>query len=173
MKRIISILALLTIFCMSSYAQDDVEENLPNIIKLNPISLAFGNINAYYQRAIGKSSAIQIGANYWYRFLGTEVTGFGVRGGYQFFVTSRTKHSPEGFYVGPHLSYNSLTEKSTDTSVSTTGVGLMLGYQWIWKSGLSLDLGIGPMYTFASDSETDESFEGFLPNVTIGIGYNF
>jgi len=101
------------------------------------------------------------------------VTGFGVRGGYQFFVTSRIKSSPEGFYVGPHLSYNSLTEKSTDTSVSTTGIGLMLGYQWIWKSGLTLDLGIGPMYTFASESETDESFEGFLPNVTIAIGYNF
>jgi hypothetical protein len=173
MKRIILIITLITGFSISSFAQDEAEENLPNIIKLNPISLAFGNINAYYQRAFSKSSAIQIGANYWYRFLGTEVSGFGIRGGYQFFVTSRTIYAPEGFYLGPHLSYNSLTEKSSDTSVNTTGVGLMLGYQWIWKSGLSLDLGIGPMYTFASESNTDESFEGFLPNVIIALGYNF
>jgi hypothetical protein len=158
---------------MSCFAQDDVEENLPNIIKLNPISLAFGNINFMYQRAIGRSSAVQLGGNYWYRFLGTEVSGFGVRGGYQFFVTNRTKSSPEGFYVGPHLSYNSLTEKSTDNKATTFGVGLMLGYQWIWKSGLSLDLGIGPMYTFANEENTENSFEGFLPNVIIAIGYNF
>ena len=173
MKRILLIFVFITGLSMSCFAQDDVEENLPNIIKLNPISLAFGNINLMYQRAIGRSSAVQIGANYWYRFLGTEVTGFGVRGGYQFFVTNRTKSSPEGFYLGPHLSYNSLTEKETDVSVNTVGVGLMLGYQWIWKSGLSLDLGIGPMYTFASEDETENSFEGFLPNVMIGIGYNF
>jgi len=173
MKRTFFILSLITVLHLSCFAQDEVEENLPNIIKLNPISLAFGNINFMYQRAISKSSAVQIGANYWYRFLGTEVTGFGVRGGYQFFVTNRTKEAPGGFYVGPNLSYNSLTEKSTDESVTTFGIGLSLGYQWVWKSGISLDLGIGPMYTFAKEENTENSYEGFIPNVIIALGYNF
>jgi len=175
MKKIILLTTFIIGMSVSCFAQDEAEENLPNIIKLNPISLAFGNINLIYQRALGKSSAVQIGGNYWYRFLGTEVTGFGIRGGYQFFVTGRTKTAPEGFYVGPHLSYNSLKEKETDVqnSVNTFGVGLMLGYQWVWKSGLSLDLGIGPMYTFAQEENTETSFEGFLPNIMIGLGYNF
>jgi len=175
MKKIVLLFTFIIGLSMSCFAQDDAEENLPNIIKLNPISMAFGNINLIYQRAIGKSSAIQIGGNYWYRFLGTEVSGFGIRGGYQFFVTGRTKTAPEGFYVGPHLSFNSLKERSTDvpTSATTYGVGLMLGYQWVWKSGLSLDLGVGPMYTFAQEDGTDNTFEGFLPNIMIGIGYNF
>ena len=175
MKKIILLSTFIIGLSISCFAQDEAEENLPNIIKLNPISLAFGNINLIYQRALGKSSAVQIGGNYWYRFLGTEVTGFGIRGGYQFFVTGRTKTAPEGFYVGPHLSYNSLKERETDVqnSVNTFGVGLMLGYQWVWKSGLSLDLGIGPMYTFAQEENTETSFEGFLPNIMIGLGYNF
>jgi hypothetical protein len=175
MKKIIMIFTFIIGLSMSCFAQDDVEENLPNIIKVNPISLAFGNINLIYQRAIGKSSALQIGGNYWYRFLGTEVTGFGLRGGYQFFLTNRTKMAPEGFYLGPHLAYNSLKERETETqsSATTFGVGLMLGYQWVWKSGLSLDLGIGPMYTFAQENNTENSFEGFLPNIMIGLGYNF
>ena len=150
-----------------------IEKHPPPILPFPPLSLAFGNMNLMYQRGISKSSAIQIGANYWYRFLGVEVSGFGVRGGYQFFVTNKTKYSPEGFYVGPNLSYNSLTEKSTDSKATTVGVGLLLGYQWIWKSGISLDLGIGPMYVFANEEGTENSFEGFLPNVIIALGYNF
>ena len=173
MKRIFFILSIVTMFCMSSYAQDDMEENLPNVIKINPISLAFGNFNLSYQRAIGSSSAIQIGANYLYKLFGSEVSGFGLRGSYQFFLTGRAKEAPEGFYIGPQIAYNSFKEKLTDVSVSTFGFGLMVGYQWIWKSGMALDLGIGPMYVIESDSETEESFEGFLPNVIIALGYNF
>ena len=171
MKRFLIVLCLSMAFTFQGFAQDG--ENYPNVIKVNPIGLAFGNINMSYQRALAKSHALQIGANYWYKIFGTTVSGIGVRGGYQFFLTGRTKTAPEGFYIGPQVSYNSMTEKETDISVSAFGVGAMLGYQWIWNSGLSLDLGIGPIYQFASDSETSTSYEGFLPNVTIALGYNF
>lgn len=164
---------------MSGYAQDEVQENMKNVIKINPISLAFGNINLSYQRAVAKSSAIQIGANYWYKIFGTEVSGYGIRGSYQFFLTSRTKYAPEGFYLGPQIGYNHLKERESESSgdiidtASTLGVGLMLGYQWIWKSGMALDLGIGPMYVFATSETTGADFEGFLPNITIALGFNF
>lgn len=173
MKRSFFVLCLTLAIVFQSYAQDDVEENLPNVIKLNPISLAFGNFNMSYQRALGKSHAIQIGANYWYKILGVEVNGFGIRGAYQFFLTGRTKYAPEGFYIGPQVSYNTLDVTEEDNKVSAFGIGVMLGYQWVWKSGLCLDLGIGPMYQFASETATDNSVEGFLPNVTIALGYNF
>jgi hypothetical protein len=175
MKRVFFVFCMSMILTFPGFAQDG--ENLPNVIKVNPISLAFGNINLSYQRALGASHAVQIGGNYWYKIFGAEVTGVGVRGAYQFFLTSRTKTAPEGFYIGPQVSYNSLKERITEgesqASVSAFGVGAMLGYQWVWNSGLCLDLGIGPIYQFASESETGTSYEGFLPNVTIALGYNF
>jgi hypothetical protein len=174
MKKIIVVFGLSMAIVLQGYAQDEVQENLPNVVKLNPIGLAFGNINLGYQRALAPAHAFQVSANYWYKIFGTEVSGFGIRGGYQFFLTSQTKEAPEGFYIGPQISYNSLNEKGTDVSVSAFGVGAMLGYQWIWNSGLCLDLGIGPVYQFANEKGgTETSYQGFLPNITIALGWNF
>ncbi|MBS0000948.1 MAG: DUF3575 domain-containing protein [Cyclobacteriaceae bacterium] len=172
MRRFLVVLCLSMAMGFQGFAQGD-GENLPNVIKINPIGLAFGNFNLAYQRALSNSSAIQIGANYWYRIFGANVSGIGTRAGYQFFLTSRTKSAPEGFYIGPQVSFNSINEKETDVSLTAFGVGVMLGYQWVWDSGLCLDLGIGPMYQFASESDTNTSYEGFLPNVTIALGFNF
>ena len=173
MKRFCFVLFLSLAITLQGYAQDDVEENLPNVVKVNPIGLAFGNINLGYQRALGTAHAVQISANYWYKIFGTDVSGFGIRGGYQFFLTSRTKSAPEGFYIGPQISFNSLKETNTDVSVTAFGIGALIGYQWVWNSGLCLDLGIGPVYQFASESGTETSYQGFLPNVTIALGWNF
>lgn len=173
MKKFLFVICLSLVMTFQSYAQDDMQENLPNVIKVNPIGLAFGNINLGYQRALAPAHAFQISANYWYKIFGTTVSGFGMRGGYQFFLTSRTKEAPEGFYIGPQISFNSLKETETDVSVTAFGIGALLGYQWVWNSGLCLDLGIGPVYQFASESETTTSYQGFLPNVTIALGWNF
>jgi len=169
MKKTTLVVVIVTALSVTANAQAE----FPNVIKLNPISLAFGNFNLSYQRALNDASAIQIGANYWYRILGQEVSGIGARAGYQFFITNRAKPAPEGFYIGPQVSINSLNVKETDEDVTAIGIGLMLGYQWIWDSGVSLDLGAGPMYQFANESNSDTSVEGFLPNITIAIGYNF
>lgn len=169
MKKTTLTFAIMFIIAFSATAQAD----LPNIFKINPISLAFGNFNLSYQRALSDASAIQIGANYWYRILGQEVSGVGVRGGYQFFLTNKAKPSPEGFYIGPQVAYNSLKDKESDEKVTAFGIGLMLGYQWVWDSGITLDLGAGPMYQFADETSTGTSYEGFLPSITVAIGYNF
>jgi hypothetical protein len=164
---------LLAAFFFTTVVGVNAQAELPNILKINPISLAFGNFNLSYQRALNDASAIQFGANYWYRILGTEVSGVGARVGYQFFITNRSKPAPEGFYIGPQFGLNSLTVKETDEKVTSVGIGLMLGYQWVWESGVTLDLGAGPMYQFANETESNTSLEGFLPNITIAVGYNF
>lgn len=169
MKKTTLAMAIMLLISIGANAQAE----LPNVIKINPISLAFGNFNLSYQRALSDASAIQIGANYWYKILGVEVSGVGIRGGYQFFLTNRVKPSPEGFYIGPQIAYNSLKDKETDEKVTAFGVGLMVGYQWVWDSGVTLDLGAGPMYQFADETSTGTSYEGFIPNITIAIGYNF
>ena len=66
MKKTTLTLSFLVLFSFGVFAQAD----LPNIIKINPISLAFGNFNLSYQRALSDASALQIGANYWYKILG-------------------------------------------------------------------------------------------------------
>ncbi len=168
------LLILALCFSSSLQAQDDKKADpFPNIIKVNPLSLAFGNFNVTYERALNPSSSIQISANYWYRLLGTEVTGFGFRAGYRFYITNRVKPAPIGFYAGPQISFNSLKEKSSEESVSATGVGFMLGYQWVFRSGVSLDLGAGPIYQFAKETTSGTSYQGFLPNLSFAIGYNF
>ena len=174
MKTQIPIFVLFLIFFYNPLqAQDSPFEPYPNIIKINPISFAFGNLNVIYERALNPSSSIQVSANYWYRIFGTEVRGIGARVGYRFYITNRVKPAPSGFYIGPQLSFNSFTEKSTDESANATGLGLLLGYQWVFRSGVTLDLGAGPIYQFAQNTSTEESFEGFLPNIYIAVGYNF
>ena len=169
MKKTTLVVVIVTALSVTANAQAE----FPNVIKINPISLAFGNFNLSYQRGLSDASAIQVGANYWYRIFGEEVSGVGVRGAFQFFITNRVKPAPEGFYIGPQIAYNSLTDKDSDEKLSTFGVGLMLGYQWIWDSGVALDLGAGPMYQFAEETTSGTSYQGFLPNITIAIGYNF
>lgn len=169
MKRTTLLMALISIMVINANAQADY----PNVLKINPISLAFGNFNLSYQKAVSDASAIQIGANYWYNIFGTKVSGVGARGAYHFFISNREKAAPEGFYIGPQMGFNVANVTETDERVTTVGVGLMLGYQWIWESGVTLDLGAGPMYQFANETTTDESFQGFLPNITLAIGYNF
>ena len=165
---------LLVLFSFSLHAQKDADPGtFPNIIKVNPISLAFGNINLTYERALNTSSSIQISANYWYKIFGTEVQGLGARLGYRFYITNRVKDAPEGFYAGPQVSINSLKERNSEESVSAIGVGAMLGYQWVFGSGVTLDLGAGPIYQFAKETTSGTSYEGFLPNISIAVGYNF
>jgi hypothetical protein len=169
MKRTVLTIAIV----IAGFIGANAQAELPNVLKINPISLAFGNFNLNYQRALSDASAIQIGANYWYNVLGTEVSGVGARAAYQFFITNKAKPAPAGFYIGPQAGINTLTVSETDENVTAVGIGLMLGYQWVWDSGVTLDLGAGPMYQFANETSSDTSVEGFLPNITIAVGYNF
>ena len=178
MKNVLSLATLLLIISFTAFSQEDQsndETAYPNIVKINPISFAFGNLNISYERALSSSSSVQFGINYWYRILGEEVRGFGVRGGYRFFLTGRSERvkAPEGFYVGPLLSFNSLKDRNSDESATAFGVGAMIGYQWVWASGIALDVGAGPVYQFAQETSSGTSYEGFLPNITIALGYNF
>lgn len=159
--------------CGVVMAQDSNDSNGQSIIKTNPLGLAFGIINLTYERALSQSTSFQIKGMFFNKLLGTEVSGVGVEGGFRYYITNSTKPAPEGFYVGPAISYSSITEKSTDVSVSTVGIGAIIGYQWIFDSRVALDLGIGPSYIIAGESTTTTDFSGFVPNFSFAVGYNF
>ena len=127
MKHASLTIVIITIMSIGTKAQAE----FPTVIKINPLSLAFGNFNLSYQRAFSDASAFQIGANYWNNLLGTKVGGYGARGAYQFFISNKAISAPEGFYIGPQVSMNMVNVQETDEKVTTYGVGIMLGYQWI------------------------------------------
>lgn len=162
----IVLMCLLTV--QQSYAQDQ-------IIKTNPLGLAFGNFNAVYEKALNEKSSISVGGSYLYSFLGTDVTGFGLNSEWRYYITNTTKPAPEGFYAGPSFGFNNFSVKDEDGSVSIIGIGGTVGYQWIWDSGVSLDLGAGPQYSIivAEGEDTSEDFSGFLPRLVFAVGYAF
>lgn len=147
-----------------------------NVIKTNPLGLAFGNFNATYERVFGTTSSLLLKGQYMYKLLGTNVNLAGAGIGYRYYFTHAKKPVPAGFYINPFASIafgsvtNDLDEKY---SASYMGFGAELGYQWVWDSGFVLDLGIGPMYTIAKGESSEDELKGIIPSATLAIGYAF
>lgn len=176
----ISKYSLLFVFMLSfgfMQAQD-------RVVKTSPLSLLFGNFNAKYEQKLTDKTSFLVGANYLYKFLGQDVSTFGLDGEYRFFVTNKKKDVPEGFYAGPSLSFNYGSYNFEDIigggeegsgNYSTLGVGVTLGYQWIFESGVALDLGAGPQYNVGLSNSGDDGFDvsGVSPRILLAVGYAF
>lgn len=146
-----------------------------NVVKTNPLGLAFGNFNATYERVLGTSASVLIKGKYMYKLLGVEVNLVGGGAGFRYYFTHAKKPVPGGFYINPQVQFatGSVTDDDGEKlSASTFGFGAEIGYQWVWESGFVLDLGIGPMYTTAK-GESDEDLSGIMPSATLAIGFAF
>jgi hypothetical protein len=169
MKKLILSLAFVA-FAFSLSAQS-------NVIKTNPLALAFGSFNATFERVVSPSSSILISGQYMFRLFGEEVNLGGLGLGYRYFFTHAKKPVPAGFYVTPQgaFSFGKVkNEDGTSTGANSFGIGAEIGYQWVWESGFVLDLGIGPMYRFLSGTgEVEGNTTGIWPSATLAIGYAF
>lgn len=169
-KKVLLLSAAVMAFSLTASAQD-------NVIKTNPLGLAFGNFNATYERVLNEKSSVLGSANFRFGLFGIDVFTFGLGGAYRFYFTHANKDVPTGFYVNPQVgfSFGSVTEDDTvDNNFTTFSVGAELGYQWAWESGFVLDLGIGPNFTTISGDVDDVGFDstsGILPSATVAIGY--
>ena len=155
-----------------------------NIIKTNPITFAFGNFNATYEKVLNSSSSLVFKGQYSYnlflmdeiyQLLGIDdVKSGGVGLGYRYYFTHLKKEVPTGFYINPQASFSfgsTLDDYKSRESATSLGLGAEIGYQWVWSSGFTLDLGIGPMYSTISSNGVAAS--GFVPSATLSIGYAF
>ena len=155
-----------------------------NIIKTNPITFAFGNFNATYEKVLNSSSSLVFKGQYSYnlflmdeiyQLLGIDdVKSGGVGLGYRYYFTHLKKEVPTGFYINPQASFSfgsTLDDYESRESATSLGLGAEIGYQWVWSSGFTLDLGIGPMQNFVSINGVSAS--GLLPSATLSIGYAF
>lgn len=177
MKKLFFLLTV-TICTVNVFAQDGAK---PNVIKANPLGLLFGSANVSYERAFGEKSAIQINAAFGGLSVGgVKYTNIGGGVDYKYYV-SNSKTAPEGFYVSPGVGFYSVKVKEVGgTSVSGSGaiVKAVVGNQWIWNSGFTLDLFGGINYYAGGKIKGNggaeyAKFNGVLPALGVSLGYNF
>lgn len=173
-----SLLAILSIaFALNGFSQE-----VKNVVKINPLGAIFGSANLAYERAVTEKSSIVIAPSFGFlSSAGFKYTTYGLGAEYRFYF-SKEKAAPAGFYGAPGVGYSFGQAKSTEsdgtekTSVSGVNVKGIVGYQWIWNSGFSLDLNGGIQYVNFKFSDSDFSgtpLSGILPTLGFSLGYAF
>jgi len=113
---------------------------------------------------------------------GVRTNGFRVQLGYRFFMTKGK--APEGFYVGPHVSFAKARITNKDNSgdyfeAAKLNLNLMFGYQLITSGGFTLNFytGLGVKvreYSFADGSDDTFNFDtGNRVVAAVPFGFSF
>lgn len=167
--RNILILSVCILLSSATFGQGvnkgSLDEAMPykHVLKTNPLTLAFGDLNVTWERVINHKSAFTITGNIVFpTFDDGEYAGVFLTVGYKHYFTHARLAVPAGFYVRP-LAGIFVADDSFGVRV-----GGQVGYQWVWKSGFVLDLGLGPQLIMS-----DGYVDGPLPSLFIGIGYAF
>jgi len=116
---------------------------------------------------------------------GINTAGFRAQLWYKFYI-GRNKEAPEGFYLGPHVSYASANITSKDVDSDKLGMAKLnfnavIGYQLITNGGFALDIftGLGMKnLAYSAEGESGEilDFEmddKFSPSVVLGLNFGF
>ena len=160
-----------------------------NVVKLDIFQPIVSTIALSFEHKLSEASSFQLGVAGTFGFKedyssfnnnnGRSTSGFAITPEYRFYLSE--KHpAMEGFYVAPFLrfqylsqtgttnGYNQNTPKPYEASLTAFGLGATVGRHWIFKQRFSLDLFVGPGYTFTSIS-SDQS--GYVPEKGSFLGY--
>lgn len=177
--KTVSKLKIVLVVCSFVLSMNSFSQEFTNVIKTNPIGLAFGNFNVTYEKVLNTKSSVLFSANYMYKLFGEDVTAGGLGAGYRYYFTHAKRAVPTGFWVMPEaaFAFGSVKTNTNDkASINTISFGAQIGYQWAWDSGFTLDLGIGPHYTILNGDVNNTNFDktnAILPAATLAIGYAF
>jgi Protein of unknown function (DUF3575) len=159
MKKVL--LTLITVFAINVVASAQV-------IKVAPVALAFGVINAGYELQLGEKSSLYPSASV---YIGSTTNGFGLGLQYRKYLSS-SKDFPAGFFVAPEVQYASAKQKTLgDYSYSAFGVGAQIGYQWLLGDSFTIEASIGPSYWSAGGGNNTVALSGVLPSIGVNLGY--
>lgn len=143
------------IYCLifiSATIQMNAQENG---IKVNPLALLSGDIDAYYERSIGDQRSILVGATLSsIKFDAVRYTGFALLGEYRLYQDIGAFKSEvfSGFYYGPFVRLRYSTSE-LGGGYSFFNAGGMAGYQWTIKERFLIDAFIGPYYNVILSSD--------------------
>jgi hypothetical protein len=190
-------------------AQNNGEENDYRFtIKTNPLSALggpfwfaviplTGEYKVLFEAAVSEKSSIQLGAGYIGPSVllnlddltndeseegtisGIKTNGFRIQGMYRVFI-SRDLSAPEGFYVGPHISYATaqLKNKADETKYVTGtkfNINGVFGYQLITSGGFTLDIftGMGFVSRKWEVTGTDWDQDTFKDKASVNVPFGF
>jgi hypothetical protein len=207
MKKSIVFLLLFLCFFPQSRVKAQDETNYRFTLKTNPLAALGGPLyvtivpitgeyKVLFEAKTASKQSIELGAGYLGPSVlinlnelssndsvgGLKTNGFRVQVAYKFFLTKES--APEGFFVGPHISYAKarLTNKDMTSQyfdASKLNFDVLLGYQLITKGGFTLEVytGLGVKirdYSFSQDS--GDAFDFTLPNrvvPNVPFGFSF
>jgi hypothetical protein len=122
-----------------------------------------GEYRGSLEIAIGLKHSVQIGVSYVTKSIFTlllealepdsvkgqsySIKGFRFQFAYKFYPFGAYKNAPEGFFVGPHISYskayfhiNQTSPKYSDYSATYANIALIFGYQFIVGDKMSIEI---------------------------------
>jgi Protein of unknown function (DUF3575) len=186
-KVIVSLVAVIA--TVGAFAQKGGSEGGPqNVIKVNPLGLIFGAANVAYERALNEKSSIVIAPSFGgFKLGGFKYSQFGLGAEYRFYL-SKTKTAPEGFYAAPGLGFTTGKTKVEDffgsgsepeAKFTSFGGKVVIGNQWIFNSGFTIDLNGGISYQSFSYKDNENTLftglkgNGIFPSLAFSIGYAF
>ncbi len=132
-----------------------------NVIKVNPIGLAFGAANAGYEFTTADSQTATISGLY---FSVDDISGGGLGAEYRFYFTGEAVN---GWHAGPSLGYFSLSDDNESASIFS--IGAETGRQWIIGEHFALDLFAG--YGFLIGADNLSGLSASAASFGISIGY--
>lgn len=149
--------------------------------RVDPLGLLLGTVTGNVDFAITKHITVGPTASYFSAsMLGTSLSGFGIGARANIYLSGDAISS--GWLVGPSVGYSSFGVSAPGLSGSTGGfyVGAVAGYQWVWKNGLNLDVGLGANYYSQGGSITAQDgstvldvpfFHGITPTAEVSLGF--
>lgn len=185
----------------------EAEKDFRFTIKTNPLSALggpfwvviiplTGEYKVLFEAKVSNKSSIQVGAGYIGpsvllnldeitsnenegEVTGVKTSGFRVQGMYKVFL-SRDLSAPEGFYVGPHVSFATakITSKEDEVNnIKATKLNIngVFGYQLITSGGFTLDIytGLGFVSRKWEISGTDWDTDSFKDRASVNVPFGF
>jgi hypothetical protein len=152
-------------------------------ITVNPLGLAFGLGNLTYEQAINKQNSWLAGASFanW-GIAGNSISVIGALASYRWWFENDKPIS--GWFLGPELQVVNVNWNYSVLNKDYTANGLMFGgggqggYQWVFNSGFTLNLGLSMGYLAGSVSSNVAGaptlgFGGTYVSGNLGLGVAF
>jgi hypothetical protein len=135
-----------------------------NIIKANPLGLAFGIANAGFEYATTDSQSLTISGIY---FNVLNIKGIGAGLEYRFYFSGEALR---GWHAGPSVGYFSL-EDDFNNSASVFSVGGEAGHQWIFGEHFAVDVFAGLGYGTGGDELSGFNATAFSLGASLGYAW--
>ena len=179
------------------------EKTYKFVVKTNPLAALggpfwlivvpiTGEYKGIFEIAVAKKSSVQVGVGYigpsvlinldnltseTGEISGIKTSGLRIQGMFKQYI-SRDLNAPEGFYIGPHVSYAKATIKSKDDEANKVepvklNINGIIGYQLITAGGFTLDIytGMGFVSRKWNISGTDFDEEAFKDRSSISVPF--